>query len=139
MADESATGTGPLAKTAKVSAGGSVTDGMLKVLFPEKRRALIPYALLITGSLITSHLLTYWLIFTGRGYETNPIAALTIWMPPGLNLGVWFGGVMAIFSLEWQHFEKHKKIFGTFTMAWTLICLFDAVNDLAVCTQVRLL
>ena len=103
------------------------------------RTSVAMYGVVICASMIVSHSLTYLIIARGSGHEANPMALLTLWIPPALNVALWGGGMAVMMSLMWERFERNRDVVLATIFPLLFITVADAANDLIVAVQVGIL
>lgn len=103
------------------------------------RGALPVYGMIICASVLVTHSLTYVIIGSGLGYEANPFAGATIWMPAWLNLAVWEGALVGILTFLLRKFEANRTAVLITIVPVMVFFVADAVNDVVVACRLGLL
>jgi len=100
------------------------------------RRTVALCGFLVCASILVTHTLTYVIIGDGRGYEMNPAAFATLWIPPALNVALWVGGMAGFMVFLYEKFDGNREVVAALSTALAAFALFDLTNDLLVAIQV---
>jgi hypothetical protein len=104
-----------------------------------QRRTVALCGFLVCASILITHTLTYAIIGDGRGYEMNPAAFATLWMPPVLNVALWVGGMAGFMLYLYEKFDGNREVVTALSTALVAFALFDLANDVLVALQVGLI